>query len=155
MLTEREKIKWNRLMSMRKYKIVQYPLSQSGRKGRSMEGRICERGMCWVWNERVTEWWMLRVMMMKEMRWLVKDVHQVRTGLTKTIQKLIPEHTVMRDTCIFTVIHEPYASDWLCTCRIGYWLAVVLVQVADWLLETSEDTKELNLSYVNIMKWVA
>jgi len=61
---------------MRNRKIVQYPLSQSSRK----EGRICERGMTWVWNERAMEWWMVRVMIMKEMRWLVKEVNQEETG---------------------------------------------------------------------------
>jgi len=29
-----------------------------------MEGRICEREMSWVCNKRVTEWWMVRVVMM-------------------------------------------------------------------------------------------
>ena len=62
------------------WEIVSYPLRQSGREGRSMEGRICEREMSWVWNERVTEWWMVRVVIMNEMRWHVKEVNQEETG---------------------------------------------------------------------------
>jgi len=46
MLTKREKkLTRNRPMSMGNRKVVEYSLSQSGRKGRSMEGRIYARVM--------------------------------------------------------------------------------------------------------------
>jgi len=81
-LTRREKQnkKRDRSVNIRSRKIVLISVNPIRMKVRCVVGKICERGMSWVWNERVTEWWIVRVMMMKQMRWLVKRWIRKRQG---------------------------------------------------------------------------
>jgi len=55
--------------------------SPVGKRSLRWEGFVEKVGLFWAWNERVKEWWMMRVVMMTEMSWqMSEEVSRDMTG---------------------------------------------------------------------------